>query len=113
LAVVGPNGAGKSTLLNVIAGVLDPDSGKISRNKGARIGYLPQGDLLMAEEGVDHKLDDLTVLEAVLASESDMAKAVQVGRGFVLCTALQEQGVCGVLPHNSRECVVHCLTEHC
>ena len=78
LAVVGPNGAGKSTLLNVVAGALDPDSGKISRNKGARIGYLPQGDLLMAEDAVDHKLDDMTVLEAVLASDSDMAKAVQV-----------------------------------
>jgi len=77
LAVVGPNGAGKSTLLNVVAGALDPDSGKISRNKGARIGYLPQGDLLMAEDAVDHKLDDMTVLEAVLASDSDMAKAVQ------------------------------------
>jgi branched-chain amino acid transport system ATP-binding protein len=39
-AVIGPNGAGKTTLFNMIAGVLAPDTGKISF-AGERIDGLP------------------------------------------------------------------------
>lgn len=42
LAIVGPNGAGKSTLLKIIAGSEGHNSGVVTRNKGARVGYLPQ-----------------------------------------------------------------------
>ncbi|MEU0880574.1 ribosomal protection-like ABC-F family protein [Lentzea sp. NPDC005914] len=40
LLVTGPNGAGKSTLLDVLAGVLQPDSGTLARH--GVVGYLPQ-----------------------------------------------------------------------
>ena len=42
LALVGPNGCGKTTLLRILIGLDEPSSGKISRAKAARIGYLPQ-----------------------------------------------------------------------
>jgi ATP-binding cassette subfamily F protein 3 len=42
LAVVGVNGAGKSTLLKLIAGVSEPDGGKVSLSTGARLGYVAQ-----------------------------------------------------------------------
>jgi len=43
LGVVGPNGVGKSTLLRLIAGLLDPDSGTVSRTPlTLTAGYLPQ-----------------------------------------------------------------------
>lgn len=42
LGLIGPNGAGKSSLLKIIAGVLSPDGGKISRQNGLRVGYLEQ-----------------------------------------------------------------------
>ena len=52
-AICGPNGAGKSTLLEVLAGLITPDAGSVTldgtsvgqlalREKGRRIGYLPQ-----------------------------------------------------------------------
>ncbi|KAF6262123.1 P-loop containing nucleoside triphosphate hydrolase protein [Scenedesmus sp. NREL 46B-D3] len=77
LAVVGPNGAGKSTLLRIMSGQADHDSGQISRNRGAKIGYLPQGDLLLYESRGDTQLESMTVLQAVLASDSEPARAVQ------------------------------------
>jgi len=42
LTVIGLNGSGKTTLLKVILGLLKPDSGRIWRRPGSRIGYMPQ-----------------------------------------------------------------------
>ncbi|MEU0246155.1 ATP-binding cassette domain-containing protein [Streptomyces sp. NPDC006235] len=42
LAVTGPNGAGKSTLLSVLAGRLDPDTGRVHRAREVRLRLLGQ-----------------------------------------------------------------------
>jgi ATP-binding cassette subfamily F protein uup len=42
IALIGRNGAGKSTLLKILSGQMDPDSGKVARTRGIRIGYLSQ-----------------------------------------------------------------------
>ena len=42
IALVGKNGAGKSTMLKIIAGMLEPTYGQVSRQKDITIGYLPQ-----------------------------------------------------------------------
>src|SRR3954465_8574422 len=43
--VVGRNGDGKTTLLNLLAGRVEPDSGRVSRAGGLHLGYLDQRDL--------------------------------------------------------------------
>jgi ATP-binding cassette, subfamily F, member 3 len=45
IALVGSNGKGKSTFLKLLYGLEQPETGIISKQKGLRIGYLPQ-DLL-------------------------------------------------------------------
>lgn len=42
LCVLGGNGAGKTTLLRVLAGELQPDAGRVSRSRSARVFYMPQ-----------------------------------------------------------------------
>jgi ABC transport system ATP-binding/permease protein len=46
IGIVGRNGAGKSTLLGLLAGTVEPDSGRVARTSGLRIGYLAQGNQL-------------------------------------------------------------------
>ncbi|MEM5948303.1 ABC-F family ATP-binding cassette domain-containing protein [Spirochaetia bacterium 38H-sp] len=51
-ALVGPNGSGKSTLLKLLAGIREPDEGKVIFSSGCRMGYLPQWGVVLREESV-------------------------------------------------------------
>lgn len=42
VTIVGPNGSGKSTLLRVLIGALRPTGGRVERQDGLRLGYVPQ-----------------------------------------------------------------------
>jgi ATP-binding cassette subfamily F protein uup len=46
IGVVGRNGSGKTTLLAALAGTADLNSGRSTRSRDARIGYLPQSERL-------------------------------------------------------------------
>ncbi|HST31253.1 MAG TPA: ABC-F family ATP-binding cassette domain-containing protein, partial [Chthoniobacterales bacterium] len=52
VGLVGPNGAGKSTLFALILGESSPDDGKISVQKSATVGFLPQENAPAGEETV-------------------------------------------------------------
>ena len=59
IGIVGRNGDGKSTLLKIMAGELEPDSGRISKANSVRVGMLGQAD---------HAAADATVREVVLGN---------------------------------------------
>jgi len=42
IGLVGPNGAGKTTVCRLLAGVEEPDEGRIVRPRETTVGYLPQ-----------------------------------------------------------------------
>ncbi|TCS64098.1 zinc ABC transporter ATP-binding protein ZnuC [Varunaivibrio sulfuroxidans] len=42
VTLIGPNGSGKTTLVRVLLGLQVPDSGRVFRRKGLKIGYMPQ-----------------------------------------------------------------------
>ncbi|HGE5775151.1 TPA: ABC-F family ATP-binding cassette domain-containing protein [Flavobacterium psychrophilum] len=55
--IIGANGAGKSTFLKIIAGEIDPTSGRVILEPGKRMSVLNQNH---------NMFDDLTVLETVM-----------------------------------------------
>src|ERR671918_969053 len=69
IGLVGPNGAGKSTLFSLLLGDISPDSGTITIEKNATIGFLPQETAAAGDE---------TVLELALAVSPELVHAQKV-----------------------------------
>lgn len=69
--IIGINGTGKSTLLKMIAGLEEPDEGKIVMANHVVVSYLPQNPLFHPQE---------TVMEAVLknALEANLQKKLSI-----------------------------------
>src|SRR6185437_12757244 len=68
VGLVGNNGSGKSTLARILGGVEQPDSGTLSRRRGAEVAYLDQDPVFPPD------LTPRLVVEGGLAAWSD-AKA--------------------------------------
>lgn len=68
ITVLGPSGSGKSTLFNLIAGLLEPDTGEICidgdrcADRIGMVGYMPQRDLLLPWRSV---LDNVVLAQDV------------------------------------------------
>ena len=56
IGIVGRNGDGKSTLMKILAGRLEPDSGRVTVRGGTRIGYLDQSDILDDDHTVGYAI---------------------------------------------------------
>lgn len=52
IGIVGRNGDGKSSLLGLLTGRVQPDSGRVTRRSGLRVGVLDQSDTLIPDHSV-------------------------------------------------------------
>ena len=107
VGLCGPNGAGKTTLLKMLAGLDEPDAGRIVKPAQLTIGYLPQDGLLhtgrtVFEEAtnafqplldmkaemhaIEHRLADAAVPaaehDALLARYSDLQDRFKLHGGY-------------------------------
>jgi len=71
--ILGPSGCGKSTLLNIIAGILDPDSGDVVGFKDESISFVFQEDRLIPWKNVRDNLS--FVLEGKM-DKRDIERAI-------------------------------------
>ena len=69
IGVVGVNGGGKSTLLSLLAGLGEPDSGRVTRRNGVRIGVLAQA----ADFPRDATVRDVVLPDSAFAAEHEWA----------------------------------------
>lgn len=82
IGIVGRNGDGKSSLLRLLTGQLQPDSGRVTRRGGLRVGALSQADTLepdrtvgwtLVGEAADHQwARDARVRDVVAGLVSDI-----------------------------------------
>ena len=77
--VIGINGTGKSTFLKGLAGLVQPDSGHISRRPNLQVSYLPQNPEMD---------DDWTILEQVFASMPPQFRALNEYEAKAMLTKL-------------------------
>ena len=54
IGIVGRNGDGKSTLINLLAGILEPDDGRVTHRRNLSVGLLGQRDSLDDSDTVHH-----------------------------------------------------------
>ena len=87
VVIVGPSGCGKSTLLNIIAGLVEPDTGNVSlqgnpdAQRIGRVAYMHQIDLLLPWRNV---LSNATLgleIAGIPRAEAD-AKATELAQRF-------------------------------
>jgi ABC-2 type transport system ATP-binding protein len=69
VAIIGPNGAGKTTLLSILAGVLPPSEGEVTKS-AREIGWVPQQPALYSKLSVAENLRLFARLEKLAEPEA-------------------------------------------
>ncbi len=87
IGIIGPNGTGKSTLLKMIAGWVEPDSGRVEIGQTVRLGYFSQENEEMdpAKRVIDYIRD---VAEYVKTKDGSVSASMMLER-FLFPSSMQ------------------------
>lgn len=84
-ALAGGNGEGKSTLMKIIAGIMQQDSGIVTKSKESAVAYLPQSDIVLKDSTVyDEIASDIKpeLVENGLVNKDATVCRIAQGLGF-------------------------------
>lgn len=73
LGLVGSNGTGKSTLLKIIAGINQPESGRISKARYVTVGYLPQDGVIASGKSLHREVE--SAFEDIITVQNEIDDA--------------------------------------
>jgi ABC-2 type transport system ATP-binding protein len=76
VAVIGPNGAGKTTLLSILAGIVAPSEGELTRSP-RDVGWVPQQPALYSKLSVAQNLRLFARLEKLADPEAAVERMLQ------------------------------------
>ena len=76
MAVIGPNGAGKTTLLSILAGIQQPDEGRVEA--AAQIGWVPQQAALYSKLTVRENLTLFARLERCVDLDATVGRMLDL-----------------------------------
>ena len=87
VTLIGPNGAGKTMLVRIALGLLQPDRGRVRRQAGLTIGYMPQH--FHVEETLPLTARRFLELAKGATEDGLQAAVAEVGIGHLLDQPLQ------------------------
>jgi ABC-2 type transport system ATP-binding protein len=73
VGIIGPNGAGKTTLLSILAGIIAPDAGELTRAP-EEVGWVPQQPAVYSKLSVAQNLRLFARLEKLVDAEAAVSE---------------------------------------
>ena len=86
VGLIGGNGTGKTTLLKIINGIIEADSGSITKRNGLVIGYMPQDTSLATDETIRDYLRRVTginTLEEIIEKSREALSEYEQRKGYI------------------------------
>lgn len=88
ITLIGPNGAGKTSLIRILLGLSTASSGKVTRQKNLRLGYVPQHINVPAV--MPMRVYDFLNVTGLYDVEQCLSILAEVNCSYLLHSAMQE-----------------------